>query len=78
MAIFIDHYIVLGLPSGEEGTNLANEDIKKAYRSKALELHPDKKRDDPNAVADFQQLQASYDILKDEKTRKEFDNAVMI
>nr|GFA09354.1 DnaJ homolog subfamily C member 17 [Tanacetum cinerariifolium] len=63
---------------GEEGTKLSNEDIKKAYRSKALELHPDKRIDDPNAVVDFQQLQASYDILKDEKTRKEFDNAVMI
>ncbi|PWA84417.1 dnaJ domain-containing protein [Artemisia annua] len=78
MAVFIDHYSILGLPSGEEGTNLSNEDIKKAYRSKALQLHPDKRCDHPNAVLDFQQLQASYEILKDENTRKEFDNVVVI
>ncbi|XP_057427281.1 uncharacterized protein LOC130720628 [Lotus japonicus] len=74
----IDHYAVLGLPSGEEGANLTEKEITKAYRWKALELHPDKKRDDPNAAANFQQLRTSYDILKDEKARKLFDDLLRV
>ncbi|GJS01124.1 mitochondrial intermediate peptidase [Tanacetum coccineum] len=73
MGVFTDHYIILGLPSGKQGTKVSMDEIKQAYRMKALELHPDKRGDDPNAVVDFQQLQASYEILKDEKTRKAFD-----
>ncbi|KAI3898824.1 hypothetical protein MKW92_023387 [Papaver armeniacum] len=70
----IDHYAVLGLPSGEEGAKLTQADIKKAYRTKALELHPDKCPDDPNANTNFQKLQSSYDILRDEMERKHFDD----
>lgn len=78
MGVFVDHYIILGFPSGVEGPKVSNVEIKKAYRIKALELHPDKRCDHPNAVADFQQLQASYEILKDENTRKVFDDDLML
>nr|GEV45248.1 hypothetical protein [Tanacetum cinerariifolium] len=78
MGVFVDHYIILGFPSGVEGPKVSIEEIKKAYRIKALELHPDKRGDHPNAVTDFQQLQASYEILKDENTRKVFDDDLMI
>jgi DnaJ homolog subfamily C member 17 len=78
MDAHIDHYTVLGLPSGEEGSNLTQKDINKAYKSKALELHPDKRPDDPNAAANFQQLRTSYDILKDEKARKLFDDLLRV
>lgn len=78
METHIDHYTVLGLPSGEEGSNLTQKDINKAYKSKALELHPDKRPDDPNAAANFQQLRTSYDILKDEKARKLFDDLLRV
>ncbi|CAK8574206.1 unnamed protein product [Lathyrus sativus] len=74
----VDHYTVLGLPSGEEGSNLTEKDINKAYKLKALELHPDKRPDDPNAAANFQQLRTSYDILKDEKARKLFDDLLRV
>ncbi|XP_059631033.1 protein CAJ1-like [Cornus florida] len=74
----VDHYRVLGLPSGEEGAMLSEEEIKKAYRLKALELHPDKRRDDPDAHANFQQLNTSYGILKDKNTRKLFDNFLLV
>ncbi|KAK4722196.1 hypothetical protein R3W88_012429 [Solanum pinnatisectum] len=71
MDIEVDHYTALDLASGEEGTKLSEIDISKAYRKKALELHPDQRPDDPiNAHFNFQKLKASYDILKDEKKRK--------
>ncbi|XP_057966411.1 uncharacterized protein LOC131156614 [Malania oleifera] len=74
----VDHYRVLGLPSGEEGAKLSEKEIKTAYRSKALELHPDKRPDDPNAHANFQKLKSSYEILKDAKARKLFDDLLRV
>ena len=74
----VDHYHVLGLPSGEEGAKLTEKDISKAYRNKARELHPDKRPDDPNAHSDFQNLKASYEILKDDKARKLFDDLLRV
>jgi DnaJ family protein C protein 17 len=78
MDVDVDHYLVLGLPSGEEGAKLSVDDIKKAYRSKALELHPDKRPGNKQALADFQRLQTSYEILKDEKARKLFDDLLRV
>ncbi|XP_021905361.1 dnaJ homolog subfamily C member 17-like [Carica papaya] len=70
---FVNHYSVLGLPSGDEGAKLSEKEISKAYKLKALELHPDKRPDDPNAQANFQNLKTSYEVLKDENARKLFD-----
>ncbi|KAK2967167.1 hypothetical protein RJ640_005211 [Escallonia rubra] len=78
MDVEVDHYVILGLPSGEEGAKLSDKEISKAYRSKALELHPDKRLDDPNAHSNFQKLKTSYEILKDEKARKLFDNLLRV
>ncbi len=78
MDVDVDHYVVLGLPSGEEGAKLSVDDIRKLYRSKALELHPDKRPGDKQALADFQKLQSSYEILKDEKARKLFDDLLRV
>ncbi|XP_044489390.1 dnaJ homolog subfamily C member 17-like [Mangifera indica] len=78
MDVDVDHYKVLGLPSGEEGAKLSEKEISKAYKLKALELHPDKRPDDPDAHANFQMLKSSYEILKDEKARKLFDDLLKI
>ena len=78
MDIDIDHYGILGLPSGEEGAKLTEKEISKAYKAKALELHPDKNRDDPKAHDKFQRLKSSYEILKDEKARKLFDDLLKV
>lgn len=78
MEVDVDHYRVLGLPSGEEGAKLSVDEIKKAYRSKALELHPDKRPGDKQAITNFQRLQTSYEILKDEKARKLFDDLLRV
>ncbi|GLT94083.1 hypothetical protein SLE2022_118430 [Rubroshorea leprosula] len=52
----VDHYSFLGLPSGEEGAKLTEKEISKAYKQQALELHRDKRPDDPNAHENFQKL----------------------
>lgn len=74
----LDHYSILGLPAGEEGAKVSDTEIKKAYKKKALELHPDKRHADKQAHADIQQLYASYAILKDEKARKLFDDLLRV
>ncbi|KAF3455569.1 hypothetical protein FNV43_RR00202 [Rhamnella rubrinervis] len=74
----VDHYSILGLPSGEEGAEITEKEISRAYKAKALELHPDKRPHDPNAHSNFQKLKSSYDILKDEKARKLFDHLLKV
>ncbi|CAL9109244.1 unnamed protein product [Musa textilis] len=69
----VDHYAVLGLPSGEEGAKLTLKEIEKAYRNQSRIRHPDKRPNDPNATADFQQLKTSFEVLKDEASRCVFD-----
>ncbi|KAF3321161.1 dnaJ subfamily C member 17 isoform X3 [Carex littledalei] len=69
----IDHYKFLDLPSGEEGSRLTADQIEKAYKTQSRLRHPDKRPDDPNATADFQLLRASYDVLRDEQSRRAFD-----
>ncbi|CAA7023421.1 unnamed protein product [Microthlaspi erraticum] len=75
---FVDHYLVLGLPSGEEALKLTEKEISKAYRLRALVLHPDKNRDDPDAHDKFQRLMTSHEVLKDEKARKLFDDLLRV
>ncbi|XP_062118218.1 uncharacterized protein LOC133831821 [Humulus lupulus] len=73
MDVDVDHYIILGLPTGQYGAKLTEKEITKAYKVKALLLHPDKNPDDPKANAKFQRLKSSFDILKDDKARKLYD-----
>lgn len=47
--------------------------IKKAYRKLAKELHPDKNTDDPKASEKFQDLGAAYETLSDPEKRELFD-----
>jgi curved DNA-binding protein CbpA len=64
----IDPYRVLGI---EPKPDLTEAEIKKAYRKKALALHPDKRKESEREVAqrEFDQLQKAYDILLDPEAR---------
>ncbi|KAL6142773.1 hypothetical protein ACLB2K_061049 [Fragaria x ananassa] len=77
MKVESDHYRVLDLPSGKEGIKLNDKQITKAYRRKALQLHPDKRPNDPNANAKFQRLQYSYATLMDPHARRVFDASLL-
>lgn len=63
-----DPYQVLGVARAA-----GEADIKKAYRKRAKELHPDRNRDDPKAQDRFSELNTAYEILGDEARRKQFD-----
>ncbi|XP_077231283.1 uncharacterized protein LOC143864261 isoform X2 [Tasmannia lanceolata] len=73
-----DHYTILGLPTGEEGTKLTIKEIEKAYKLQAKTLHANKNPNPNDTLAKltFQKLKTSYDILKNEITRKAFDDLV--
>lgn len=46
--------------------------IKKAYRAKAKEVHPDVKPGDAEAAAEFQKLQVAYEVLRMAEERREW------
>jgi molecular chaperone DnaJ len=63
-----DYYDILGAPRGASA-----EDLKKAYRVKAKELHPDRNTSDPNAEAKFKEVNEAYDVLKDDNKKAAYD-----
>ncbi|KAF8802547.1 DnaJ-domain-containing protein [Phlegmacium glaucopus] len=51
----------------------SEDEIKKAYRKKAKEYHPDKNINDPEAGQKFQEMAAAYEILSDSQSRAAYD-----
>jgi len=71
MADRVDYYQVLGVPRTASG-----REIKKAYRTLALEWHPDKARTDEMRVefdVKFKAINVAYGILSDDEKRAKFD-----
>lgn len=60
-------YRILGLAS-----DASQAEIKAAYRSKAMEFHPDR-NPSKDTTSEFQFLQAAYDVLSNEKLRQQYD-----
>jgi molecular chaperone DnaJ len=63
-----DYYNILGV-----NKNSSDDEIKKAYRKKAMELHPDKNPNNPEAEAKFKEAAEAYDTLSNPEKKSSYD-----
>src|SRR5215216_7274805 len=66
-----DPYEVLGL-----SRDASQDDIQQAHRKLVRKYHPDTNPEDPRAEERFKEAQQAYEVLSDEKKRREYDEGL--
>lgn len=66
-----DPYKVLGLPR-----DASQNDIRKAHRKLVMKYHPDSNPENPRAEERFKEVQQAYEVLSNEKKRREYDEGL--
>jgi DnaJ-class molecular chaperone len=61
-------YNILGVPE-----TASKDEIKKAYRTLSLKLHPDRNPNNLEAVSKFQKINEAYETLGDDQKKEEYD-----